>query len=150
MLDQRSAACTRFERLFDQPDALVALWLVAYWRSTSRATDENLHRAARGMINRGELAENRWRDILREAEEFERIIEPHVECDRLWSMTVRVPDFELAIAAGVPLTDRQQQTLRGLIEHLRGRSAPDEIRERARLQGLLSRAIAQANHGVEA
>ncbi|MCP5328570.1 MAG: hypothetical protein R3E75_08135 [Steroidobacteraceae bacterium] len=141
MTEIETPARTRFELLFDESDVHVALWLVSHWRSTSRANDENLHRATRAMIDRGELTKDRWRNILDEAEQFDRSFVPEAKL----RPRATVDDIDLAITAGVPLTDGQADALRFELASMRKRGSVESLKEAARLQGLLSRAIGIAN-----
>ena len=130
---------TRFELLLDNPDAVVALSIVVHWRATHRAADEDLHRAARAMIGGGDLDEQRWQCILREARHLHDCLIAGADLKRY----ARFDALDLAVSSGVPLREEMQRQLRARLDRARSKPSTDEIRaEIDYMQGLISRAIA--------
>ena len=137
---------TKFELLFDEPDALVALSLVVHWRKVHRARDEDLHCAARAMIDGGALDERRWRRILLEAQQLDDCFVAGSDLKRY----SRFDALDLAVATGTPLSEEMQSELRARLDLARRRPQDDAVRaDIAYLQAMISRAVA-SEHGVTA
>ena len=135
---------TKFEPLFDEPDALVALSIVVHWRKVHRARDEDLHCAARALVDRGDLDERRWRRILLEAQQLDDCFVPGSDLKRY----ARFDALDLAVATGTPLSEEMQSELRTRLDLARCRPHDDEVRaEIAYLQAMISRAVA-SEHGI--
>ena len=135
---------TKFEVLLDEPDALVAISIVVHWRKVHRARDEDLHCAARAMIDRGDLDERRWRRILLEAQQLDDCLVAGSDLKRY----ARFDALDLAVATGTPLSEDMQVELRARLDLARRRPPDDEIRaEIAYLQAMISRAVA-SEHGI--